>query len=471
MRDRTITFSPFKLLDLVDCRIYKEVNEHATAFFKGRIAEDLEEQYVEMSLKNVYAAITAVDEDGGDKILFNGLVRDLAVTTENSVRMLSVWLASGTFLMDSVRHIRTYQNQKMQFKDVLTSFTSKYPENGFIMTEAKGETIDKMIVQYEETDWEFLKRLASRFNSFIVPDYKVGGVHYFFGMPQRSKPAAIKPIIYSMRKRVDEYIYKSDNKVKGLKEKDALYYICKDRDIYDLGDILSFKGQQLYVWRIETAFNGSELIHTYYLKDESGFKVEQTYNARMIGASLFSTIKDIRQDVVQVDVGLNELKDKTTTTWHPYSTVYSSPDGTGWYYMPEIGDLVRLHFPTDKEPDALVISSVDVDKPERQDRMVPDNKSLKTVYGKQLLFTPGQILLTNNQKQPTFISIVDGEGIRLETPNNITIRSDADVIIETVAENSTMKVQAGESITLQQGAAKIMMKDDITFEGAKLDLE
>lgn len=85
--------------------------------------------------------------------------------------------------------------------------------------------------------------------------------------------------------------------------------------------------------------------------------------------------------------------------------------------------------------------------------------------------TPGQILLTNNQKQPTFISIVDGEGIRLETPNNITIRSDADVIIETVAENSTMKVQAGESITLQQGAAKIMMKDDITFEGAKLDLE
>lgn len=85
---------------------------------------------------------------------------------------------------------------------------------------------------------EFLKRLASCFNSFVVPDYKVGGVHYYFGMPKRSEPVVMKPIIYSMKKRVDEYIYKTDNKVEGFKEKDAIYYLCRDREIYDLGDIL-----------------------------------------------------------------------------------------------------------------------------------------------------------------------------------------------------------------------------------------
>lgn len=238
MRDRRIVISPFELIDLVDCTIYKEVNEHSTAFFKGRISADKEEEYVEMSLKNLYATITAMDEDGGEKIVFNGLVKDLAVTTENGVRLLSVWLVSGTFLMDSIRHIRTYQKKTMLFKEVLEAFTSEYPENGFIMTVAKGTPIDEMIVQYQETDWEFLKRLASHFNSFVVPDYKVGGVHYFFGMPKRSEPVVMKPIIYSMKKRVDEYIYKTDNKVEGFKEKDAIYYLCRDREIYDLGDIL-----------------------------------------------------------------------------------------------------------------------------------------------------------------------------------------------------------------------------------------
>lgn len=471
MRDRKIVISPFELIDLVDCTIYKEVNEHSTAFFKGRISADKEEEYVEMSLKNLYATITAMDEDGGEKIVFNGLVKDLAVTTENGVRLLSVWLVSGTFLMDSIRHIRTYQKKTMLFKEVLEAFTSEYPENGFIMTVAKGTPIDEMIVQYQETDWEFLKRLASRFNSFVVPDYKVGGVHYFFGMPKRSEPVVMKPIIYSMKKRVDEYIYKTDNKVEGFKEKDAIYYLCKDREIYDLGDILLFKGQTLYVWRIETKYDGNEFVHTYYLKDEAGFKVEQTYNERMIGASLLSTITAIENDVVWVDAALNELKDKTTDTWHPYSTVYTSPDGTGWYYMPEIGDTVRLHFPSNKETDAFVISAVDIDQPDQLDRTIPDHKSLKTVYLKQLLFTPSTILLTNNHKEETFIKIDDNGGIQMESPNNITIRSDSDVIIETVAESSKMNVVAGESVTMEQGPAKIMMKNDITFEGAKMDLE
>ena len=43
--------------------------------------------------------------------------------------------------------------------------------------------------------------------------------------------------------------------------------------------------------------------------------------------------------------------------WFPYATVYSSGDGTGWYCMPEIGDKIRLYFPTEKEQDAYVISA------------------------------------------------------------------------------------------------------------------
>lgn len=58
------------------------------------------------------------------------------------------------------------------------------------------------------------------------------------------------------------------------------------------------------------------------------------------------------------------------------------------------------------------------------------------------------LLAANNHKEETFIKIDDNGGIQMESPNNITVRSDSDVIIETVAESSKMNVVAGESVTL-----------------------
>lgn len=51
--------------------------------------------------------------------------------------------------------------------------------------------------------------------------------------------------------------------------------------------------------------------------------------------------------------------------WFPYSTVYSSPDGSGWYVMPEAGDQIRLYFPDEREQHAFAASSVDLASSDR----------------------------------------------------------------------------------------------------------
>lgn len=66
----------------------------------------------------------------------------------------------------------------------------------------------------------------------------------------------------------------------------------------------------------------------------------------------------MERDTVQVLIGCDENQAGCGTRVFPYATVYSTPDGTGWYCMPEIGDAVRLYFPCEKDADAYVASSV-----------------------------------------------------------------------------------------------------------------
>jgi hypothetical protein len=96
-------------------------------------------------------------------------------------------------------------------------------------------------------------------------------------------------------------------------------------------------------------------VHFYTLKEKGSFYTKQTFNEDLIGASLRGTVREIREDSVRVDIagdtGQSDFK------WFPYATPFSQPDGYGWYFMPEIGDEIRLRFPSEKEDDAIDISS------------------------------------------------------------------------------------------------------------------
>ena len=64
--------------------------------------------------------------------------------------------------------------------------------------------------------------------------------------------------------------------------------------------------------------------------------------------------------MVKINLEIDGNQDEGTARWFPYSTVYSSPDGTGWYCMPEVGDAIRLYFPDNEEKNAYAISSVNL---------------------------------------------------------------------------------------------------------------
>lgn len=256
----------------------------------------------------------------------------------------------------------------------------------------------------------------------------------------------------------------------GITENDAQFYEVKSREFYDLGDGISLNGQKLYIYAITSFLEKEELVHCYHLKHKNGFKEIHKFNMNIVGASLDAQILSVSKDTVKVLVLVDGKQDKDTAKWFPFSTVYSSPDGTGWYCMPEEGDRVRLYFPNEKEEEGYIISSIHQQvgtSGSNAPRSNPDNKSISTKYNKQVELTPTTITITNNKGMT--IKLDDDEGIQIVSDKKVYIESQDELSIKSSENNMTL--EATEGIELKQGSTILTMKDEIKIEGAKFHVQ
>ena len=184
----------------------------------------------------------------------------------------------------------------------------------------------------------------------------------------------------------------------------------------------------------------------------------------MAGCSFEAVVTGVRKDTVQIDIQGDEWQAADGKKWFSYATVYSSPDGTGWYSMPEVGDTVRLYVP-DKEGRCLVTSSVH--KETDSARQDPDRKSFKTKYGKEILFTPDTVLITNNQGMT--IEMNDQEGISMTSDKDILIQADGEMSI--ASGSASLLMAAEEILQVKQGGTTMTLSDDIYFTGGEFRIQ
>ncbi|SNS15327.1 Phage late control gene D protein (GPD) [Anaerovirgula multivorans] len=467
MREANIIIEPYQFIDLLELHIQKKVNQHATVKIVGHISEELEDKYAEMTRSNEWITIKALDEEETN-ILFKGLIKTVAVKTENQVRTLEIEAISGSYLMDIHEKTCTFQNEKQTYGSIMNTVKNRYGDgSGVFMTVGEKSQTGTIIVQYRETDWNFAKRLASHFNSYLVPEYAIDGAKIYFGRPNKNELEHIKAIAYSIKKDVGEYMNKTEYKVKEIRENDALYYCVQSREIYDLCIPVEFKNRKLYIYEINSRLEAGEIMHYYTLKSEGGFKFKKEYNEKLIGASLDARILDITKDIVKVHILVDAKQDVSIAKWFPYSTVYSSPDGTGWYCMPEKGDTVRVYFPDEKEKNAFVISAVHKETSHAGRRSDPSVKCLSTKYGKHIILSPGAIEIKNSDD--LYIKLFDDGGIEIYSDKDIKMFAKEN--IEITSEEAEITMQAGESVNLKQGETTVVIEENITFNGGQVRLQ
>ena len=467
MRDHFITTSHFSFVSIKRLEISRTINQHGIARMEGNIRDSDVEAYQRMLTKDIWLNISAVDGEGNSTTLFWGIVTDFSLHNTVGNYELSVTVMTGTYLMDLLPHFRTYQDEQQSSDSIMREINESYHRSDMISNAQAKEPIQEFYLQNHETDWEFIKRLASKSGNYIAPSTQREGVIYFCGSPSNPAPPRLtldetRP--YQVRKNLADFWKKKEGGME-LIEADAISIIFSDRDIYDLLDQVQVENQNFLITEIQSRFHGEQMVHTYTLQTIRGVRVLRQYNEYQAGSSFLATITDRKQNKVQVCVHGDENTNQAVQRWFLFSTIYSSPDGAGWYFMPEEGDTVRLHIPQMTEAEAYVISAVHMEN--AQHRQDPDVKSLKTIHGKEVRFTPDSIVMTNNNGMS--ISIVDQQGISIVSDRHITVAAVENLWVS--SDHGAIVVAGEKAVKINQGGASVTVEEDIIYTGGKMRMQ
>ena len=461
---KRVRTNPFEFLRVENLEIKQELNQHGILHIRGLIEDKNEEEYLRLLMEEQWLKAEAEDYEGDKQTLFHGIITSYTINRINHEKILELTCMSGTYLMDLRPHLRTFQNESKQYSTILNHISQGYKESGVIIGRQGDGEIQDMIIQYYETDWEFIKRLSSYRGCYINPECCLKGSKYFFGMPNFERYIVNDVPTYKVIRHLEDYHQKTDAGL-SLFSADAVSYIFKSSDIFKIGDYISFQGKDLCIYRIKREYIKGECLHTYYLRTLNGLITTRVRSMELIGASLKAEVSAVKQDVVQVRVHEDENGMPDNTRWLPYSTVYSSEDGTGWYCMPEIGDEVRLQIPSANENEGYVASAVHLKS--NTSRQNPEHKSLKNKYGKEILFTPDALIITNNDGLK--IELRDKEGILINSDKEIRINSKGK--LEITSENSTVIINGTDKVTLNQGDTNLIIDKDISFTGGDFRMQ
>lgn len=467
MRESAIQINPFKLLDLIAFKGKQQLNDHGYISFAGHIAQDQEEACLSVALQENPIVQVIVSSETDRRTFFAGILTELEIEVKNQLKILNATVKTGSYLMDLNPHIRSFQSSGISYNTILKVLERGYQHGSIYVNAGSGKPIEGLVLQYQETDWGFAKRLASRFGTVLVPSGQYGHPAFDFGLPKYEKCVEIESKTYSVSKNLGRFFRNRGNGLSGQSETDMTGYIYNTREIYSLGERVIFNHLPVNVCSIETEMKGGELYHTYCLVPEAGLRVPKKYNLEMIGVSLAASVSAVQKDSVQVSIDKDENAAASGKRWFPYSTVYSSPDGTGWYCMPEKGDAVRLYIPCEQEEQACVASSTHLPVTAGSARSNPNFKSIMNKQGKEVLFTPDSLLLTNNAGMSVELS--DQEGIKIISDKTIQIKSDDSIDI--VSATSSVQVTAPQELIFNQGGTEVKLQDQLFFKGAQVRLD
>lgn len=448
---------------ITSCCVNKEINSHGSAKICGYLLNKFILGAKTILDNSNSLTLRAIDDGENDCIVFVGMIESYEVKHLNDYDELNLKLIATTKKMDLTEKTRVFQTEGASYDDIISYVNSG---NGaiFINNSMNVGTIDHMSVQYMETDWNYIKRLASEKNSFLVPEYQNSKMKFYIGMPIE-KSIDLKDIEYKKELNILGFKRKKENLVETVLENESSY-IIELRNIFNIGKKISINNKDvnitnLYIYKIESKMQGAVLVSKYYMKKLEGLKTIPIKNYNIIGASITARVEEVLGDKVKAFMDIDGMQAEGKQ--FEFATVYSSNDDTGWYCMPEIGDVVRVYFPSENEDEAFVFNAMQVDKAGKN----PSIKFFRNPQGKEIEFGTDYLKITNNEglsivlDDKSGISIISQKDIRLDSGKAISIES----------SEGAVNISATENIKLQQNEAFVEIDEDVTVLGKQIHMQ
>lgn len=447
---------PYKLITLTEVKIEKKINDHGKIHFTGIISESDKEKYIEISNFKKEIEVNLIIENKVKEI-FKGTVINVEIKMIRDIYYIVVEGISYSYEMDIALKNRSFQNIDMLYTQLIKKITSNYEGSDFIDMITNDNKIKAFKLQYKETDWNFLKRIASEFNVPLVVESIANKPKFWIGIPEGKNRGELDSFDYSIRKNISDFRNSSENYISEIEESDFIYYEIESDDYFNIGDSIIFKNRKLLVWNVITEMIDGILKYKYSLASENRIKENSIYNKKLVGVSIEGKVIDVSGDYVKIKLDIDSEQKKEEANWFHYSTFYSN---IGWYCMPELEDNVMLYFPSDKEKEAVMINSIRK-KDKGGDKIDdPNTKYLRTKDSKEVMFNKEEIVFTGKDDK-VLIRINETSGIEMNSDSDIKINAHNGLNISA----ANIEINSQEQLNMTCRASCIKMDGNTDVKG------
>lgn len=430
-----LKISPFENIISLKFLMTKNTGAHTKIEFSGQISGMDCEKYLNISDNQAIEAYL-----GGIRI-FSGYIESISLKQVAQDYYIEGKACSLSLELDVQKRIRTFQDVQITYDEIIKTIMEENEFNFEIDPAIRG-AIEFPIIQYMETDWEFLKRIVSRFGKEIIPN-STGKIIYI-GTVDR-KNFEVTNYVYSIEKDMKMYRNILMNQDETITSNNYASYTMQSEMIMEAGEVAKFFGKEYEVREAKIMTHGSEILGEYKVYMPNNYVAPLIVNKNIAGKSFCCEVLKVEGNKVKLCLtDLNDEKCEKKAFLFPYITPYSSDGTTGIYIMPEIGDIVILSFPTDYEGSAIITGSIRKESVEGDKHSDPNIKYIRTKNGKEIMFDEKGIKISGKDSK-VFIHILDDKGINLYSESDITIQSKGNLAI---ASGKELTLESQKDITI-----------------------
>ena len=383
---------------------------------------------------NIYDAAIDKDEDikiiisgrsnisnengtSNDKIFLNGIIDDIKLSEiKTGSLVVEITCISKSIILDRIPRYRSFQDPSLTYSAIAEEINKNYGANGekIISVGEDMKEVPRMTIQYNETDWEYLKRLASYTGQPIIPYYDKILVGFLKNQAVQTPNTTYSQYGKSKKNKRTMYkitgteVYPVSTPIKlktrnraGEEETENDYYVIESR-IYNEGNTLKceytlgkqtdyfvdpiphekirgavIEARTVHIARTDESKSnhgrtdgnsdnlegktiGAKPLNKYIEKAENQNQNEKE-RERVKASDIAVMTLNLTEGLLKLGENGQSFEDKYAgKSYFPYVTPYSQSN-TGFTPAPEINDRVALYFPNGNETHAIVLGAVNND--------------------------------------------------------------------------------------------------------------
>ena len=357
----------------------ENINEHQKLEIQLEMDDEQRknlERIIEKEDVGIEIELANVDKDVKRRV-FSGIVDYFEILDYGSYGfkiLMRAFSKSVLFDRKNQKKYRVFQDRNLIFSDIIDEINKDYADKKLEIkySDIAKKQIGSLIVQFDETDWEFLVRLASQLKTgmFVIEQGII-----LFG-------------IVEMGEIKKENKYFSDYSL--IRDYKNLYYKVQSNKVINLGDTVSISENAVENEGNDKDSSGNKgnfsvlktriFLKDFILKSEflatdmSSYHIFRKYNEKIKGCRIEANVERVFEDggIAKMEVrfaeGLKKIvqersneesNDKAYDDYGikrfplSYQTFYSQTN-TGFFCTPEVNDTVEVYFPNEDEQFAKV---------------------------------------------------------------------------------------------------------------------